>query len=217
MARLGKGANAIKQPMEVSDIRELTRADLAVLAQPRPGQSIQALRDVHHMMARAVASGLSNIEVAENCGRSINYVSILKADPAFIDLVAHYRTILTAEWKEAADPVIGYMRNNALKAQAMISDKLDQALEQGEFLPTRDLLGIAEFGHDRTGYGKVNKNVNINVDFAAQLEAARRRSAGARTIEASPALAPQSPTRVSPPPVPSSSATPSTPRILRRV
>lgn len=217
MAQLGRGANAVKQPVEVNDIRVLSRADLAVLAQPRPSQSLQALRDTHHHMARAVASGLSNIEIAENCGRSINYVSILRNDPAFAELVAHYRAILTAEWKETADPVVTFMRNNALKAQAMISDKLDHAAEQGEFLPTRDLLGIAEFGSDRTGYGKVNKNVNINVDFAAQLEAARRRSAGARQIEASPTLAPQSPTRVSPPPVPSSPVSPSTPRILRRV
>jgi hypothetical protein len=52
---------------------------------------------------------------------------------------------------------------------------------------------MAELSLDRTGYGKVNKNVNINVDFAAQLEAAINRSSRARAIEApaSP-LAPQS-------------------------
>lgn len=180
--------------MEVSDIRVLKRADLAVLEHPRPANQLQNLRDTHHRIARAIASGLSNGEVAATCGISYNRVTILKADPALMELVAHYRAILTAEWAEAADPVTDYLRANALKAQAMLSDKLDHASEQGEFLPTRDLLGIAELGLDRTGYGKVNKNVNINVDFAAKLEEARKRSTAARevrTIEA-PSLQPQS-------------------------
>jgi hypothetical protein len=220
MARLGRGANGVKQPVEITNLRELTRADLAVLAQPRPGQSLQTMRDTHHRAARAVAAGLTNIQVAETCGRSINGVSMLKSDPAFNELVAHYRAIITAEWKSEADPVVTFMRDNALKAQAMISDKLDAAIEQGEFLPTRDLLGIAEFGSDRTGYGKVNKNVNINVDFAAQLEAARKRSANIRQIEATevPTLSVQS---QSPPgshlPSPRPVASSLTPRILRRV
>jgi hypothetical protein len=94
--------------------------------------------------------------------------------------------MITTQWLGDADPVVDFMRNNALKAQAMLSDKLDAAAESDEFLPTRDLVSIAELGLDRTGYGKVNKNVNINVDFAANLERARKRSDRAR----SPSLAP---------------------------
>lgn len=180
MATLQRGKKAIAQVPEVSDIRELHRADLTVLTLPRPEVSLQSMKDSHHQVARAVAAGLGNAEVAAVTGRSINRVSMLKRDPAFIELVAHYRGVITAEYVQAADPVIGYLRNNALKAAAMLSDKLDAAEEKDEFLPTRDLLGIAELGFDRTGYGKVNKNVNINVDFAAQLEAARKRSAAAR-------------------------------------
>lgn len=214
MATLQRGKAAITAPVEVSDIRVLERKDLAVLSIARPAVTIQTLRDTHHRIARAVASGLSNGDVAMTCGISYNRVSILKADPAFMELVAHYRAILTAEWAEVADPVTDYLRQNALKAQAMLSDKLDHATEQGEFLPTRDLLGIAELGLDRTGYGKVNKNVNINVDFAAKLEAAKKRSdelRSVRTIEASP-HAPQSvpgtmPTPASRPVPPSPAAT----------
>ncbi len=169
-------------PVEVSGLRVLKRDDLAVLTIPRPTTTIANLRDTHHRIARAVAGGLSNGDIAATCGISYNRVSILKSDPAFMELVAHYRAILTAEWAEAADPVTDYLRQNALKAQAMLSDKLDHATEQGEFLPTRDLLGIAELGLDRTGYGKVNKNVNINVDFAAKLEEAKRRSDAAREV-----------------------------------
>ncbi len=193
--RLQRGHSHIEPTPEITNIREVTRADLAHLTVKREATVVQSLRDNHHRMARAVASGMSLSEVAATCGVSVNRVSSLKSDPSFQELVAHYRSIITAEWAQQ-DTVIEFMRSNALKAQAMISDKLDDAAEKNEFLPTRDLLGIAELGLDRTGYGKVNKNVNINVDFAAKLEAARNRSGRARevrTIEASAApLAPQS-------------------------
>jgi hypothetical protein len=206
----------ITETPEVSGIRELARADLNHLLIPRPPNQIQTLRDNHHRVARAVASGMSNAEVAGVCGISIGRVVQLRADPAFRDLTAHYRAVLTDEWA-SQDTVIEFMRTNALKAQAMISDKLDDAAERNEFLPTRDLLGIAEFGADRTGYGKVNKNVNINVDFAAKLEQARSRSSRApalRQIEASgvpTSPVPRSDPKPSPPP---STSGPST---LRRL
>lgn len=217
MARLGKGANGLKQPIEITDVRSLTRADLAVLAEPRPTNSIQTLRDTHHRIARAVAAGLRNAEVAEMTGYSITRISILRQDPAFIELVAHYRGLITAEYVREADPVIGFLKDNALKAAAMLSDKLDHAMEQNEFLPTRDLLGIAELGFDRTGYGKVNKNVNINVDFAAQLEAARKRSAAVRSGSTPLIEAPASPLAPQSAPTSSHDAHRSGPSLRRRV
>ncbi len=197
MTTLQRGRKPIAQTPEITNIRSVTRADLAHLAVKREGNVVQTLRDNHHRIARAVASGMSNSDVATTCGISVGRVATLKADPSFADLVAHYRAVITSEWAQQ-DTVIEFLRGNALKAQAMLSDKLDAAAEANEFLPTRDLLGIAELGLDRTGYGKVNKNVNVNVDFAAKLEAARNRSASAPTlrtitqVEGAPTLAPQS-------------------------
>lgn len=178
MATLQRGRKPIASEPRIGPVTELTRSDLAHLAVKRDTVAIQNIRDNHHRIARAMASGLSNGEIAQTCGVSISRVSVLRGDPAMVNLVAHYRSMIDAEWVEQ-DSVIEYMRSNALKAQAMISDKLDEAAEKNEYLPTRDLLGIAELGLDRTGYGKVNKNLNINIDFAAKLEAARQRSAAA--------------------------------------
>ena len=209
-AQFRPGHNSGLDPLpEITNIRAVTRADLAHLTVKREANAVQTLRDNHHRIARAVASGMSIADIAATCGVSYNRVSSLKADPAFQELVAHYRALVTAEWAQQ-DTVIEFLRGNALKAQAMLSDKLDAASEAGEFLPTRDLLGIAELGLDRTGYGKVNKNINVNVDFAAKLEAARNRSARAnfvRTIEAlgetiSPTEVPQSAGATSPTPRP---------------
>lgn len=209
MARLQHGGRAIESLPEITDIREVTRADLTHLQAPRPQGHIQSLKDSHHRVARAVASGMNNREVAETCGMSYNRVSQLKDDPSFIELVAHYRTMLTEDWRETADPVTDYMRSNALKAEQLISDRLDKAMEEDETIPLSQLVQVTSDRYDRLGYSKVTKSVNLNVDFAANLEAARRRSAPAqrevKTIEASPTLQPQaSPVKATPGPTPGS-------------
>jgi len=209
MARLQHGGRAIESLPEITDIREVTRADLTHLQAPRPQGHIQSLKDSHHRVARAVASGMSNREVAETCGMSYNRVSQLKDDPSFIELVAHYRTMLTEEWRETADPVTDYMRSNALKAEQLISDRLDKAMEEDETIPLSQLVQVTSDRYDRLGYSKVTKSVNVNVDFAANLEAARRRSAPAqrevKTIEASSTGPQSSPAKATPGPSPGSS------------
>ena len=180
MPRLQSGHQHVETLPEITDIREVTRADLAHLTVRRTPATLQRITDNHHRIARAIASGLSHADIAMTCGITVGRVGTLTKDPAMQELVAHYRSMLTAEWVKSADPVADLLRSNAMKAQAMLSDKLDEASEKGEFLPTRDLLGIAELGLDRTGYGKVNKNLNVNVDFAAKLESARARSSRAR-------------------------------------
>lgn len=192
--RLQRGQNAIESLPEVSDIRELRREDLSHLTAPRPAGAIQSIRDNHHRIARCVASGMANGETAQFCGISYQRVSQLRQDPSFIELVAHYRALVTAEWVATAEPVLDFLSSIRTKSLAMIEDKIDAAAAEGEFLPSRDLATFAELGLDRTGYGKVNKNLNINVDFAARLEDARKRSDRARevrSIEASPPPASQ--------------------------
>ncbi len=198
MPTFQRGRKAIATPVEIHDLRVLSRADLAVLAQPRPPGQVKNLRDSHHAVARAVAAGMSNAEIAQVTGYSINRINTLRQDPSFRELVAHKRAMIDAEFASAGDPVIDYLKGNALKAARMLSDKLDHADEQGEFLPTRDLLGIAELGFDRTGYGKQTKNLNVNVDFAANLERARRRTTEARTARVIDVVAPAAPRQSAP-------------------
>lgn len=191
------------QVPEISGIRSLARTDLSALLEKRPKATLVQLRDNHHRIARALAAGLPPTTVSALCGISINRVCVLKDDPAFAELVAHYRAVVTADHFEQLDVVNEYLGSVRTKALAMLEDKIDDTADKGEFLPTRDLVAISELGLDRTGYGKVNKNVNVNVDFAAQLESARRRSASARVIDGtnvlSPALAPQSTLDPNPP------------------
>ena len=177
--------------VEVSGIRSLARADLTLLLEKRPQVQLQSIRDSHHRIARAVAAGLSNIDVAAICGISANRVAVLKSDPAFVELTAHYRATVTADWVQSADSFMEVATANMLKAEVMLSDKLDDAIDKNEMLPTRDLIAISSDRADRFGYGKTQKNLNINVDFAANLERARQRASRARDVTPSPSLAPQ--------------------------
>ena len=208
------------QTPEVFDFRVLSRADLTMLQEKRPVATIQTLKDSHHRVARAVAAGLRNDEVAKHCGISYNRVAMLKKDPAFTELVAHYRGLVTAEYVRSVDSFMEVATANMLKAAVMLSDKLDDAIEKNEFLPTRDLIAIHDTGADRFGYGKMHKNLNVNVDFASQLEQARKRSAKARDV--GPPLAPQiehTPTRaqLDRAPTPGLTARVSGPSSFRRV
>jgi hypothetical protein len=58
-------------------------------------------------------------------------------------------------------------------------------------------MAISRDAADRTGHGKVQTNMNVNVDFASKLEAARRRSASARG-PTSPSATPLVPEHASP-------------------
>lgn len=188
----------------ITGVRSLGRQDLALLLEKRPTVTIKSLSDGHHRVARAVAAGLSNRDVAAICGRTENRVAVLKADPSFADLVAHYRGLVTADYVQSVDSYMEVATANMLKAETMLGDKLDEAMDTGETLPTRDLIAISRDAADRFGYGKMQKNLNVNVDFASQLEAARKRSAGARDITPSrdqttaPRSTPTEPTSATP-------------------
>ena len=71
-----------------------------------------------------------------------------------------------------------------IKAERQISEHFEVADEAGELLPLSKLDTISQGRMDRFGYGKKQTNLNVNVDFAAQLEKARQRSG--RVIEATP-------------------------------
>lgn len=190
---------------EILEVRALTREDLGVLATEgrmhgdRIGTgSIKRLRDPHRRIARLIAAGLRNHEIAERTGTSYNRISILRSDPAMMELVARMRERVDAAFEREQDEYAKLAMGNMLKAEAMIAEKLEIAEEEGETLPTRDLIAISRDAADRFGYGKRQTNLNVNADFASLLEKARARSGSAReptTIEGKvlPATPPQSP------------------------
>jgi hypothetical protein len=199
-----KRGRVAKRP-RILESRPLTREDLACLSEKRPAQITAKLRDTHHRVARLFAAGLRLDEVVELSGYSNQRVYQLSTDPAFQELVAQYRGKVDAAFERNQDRYFGLATSNMIKAETMISDKLDEAMENGETLPTRDLISISRDAADRFGYSKHTVVTNNNI--GSKLEAAIVRSGKAVTIDAkavsspvsSPALAPTPATGLQPP------------------
>lgn len=160
------------KPVEVEFVRDLSEADLALLASGRGVQapSIKRLRDRHHALARLLAQGMSASEASAVTGYDPSRISILKKDPTFAELVDHYRKVdnaLMAEFTERA---------TLLTLTAM--DVLQEAAENDE-LTVGQALEISKTFADRTGHAPVTKvqQTNINVDLGSRLAAARSRIA----------------------------------------
>lgn len=167
--------------------RPLTREDVDRLTEPRLKgvTNIIKIRESHHYVARLVAAGFSDLQVAERTGYSGNRIAQLRAAPAFIELVSSYRKQVTENVLEEIDEYHRLLTGNMLAAERHIADTIAEADEQGELIPISTALKVARDAADRLNYGKKNTNINVNVDFASQLEAAIRRSG--KTLEAIPA------------------------------
>jgi hypothetical protein len=181
----------IARNREIVAVRELVREDLEVLRPPRPAPAVERFRDSHHWVARLLAAGLSVTEVAAQTGYSMNRIMQLKQVPAFQNLLADYRKLADDGYKGVIVDYVTLKMSNRLKAERQLSEKLDQSDEEGELLPTRELISISR-EQDR------NTNIQVNIgDFAEQLDRAKREST--RVIEATP-VQPKSLRSPSPPP-----------------
>lgn len=173
-------------------LRPLVREELSRLEEARnpegTGQmsGVMKLRDSHHMVARLAAAGKKGAEIAALTGYSYNRISILLGSPAMQDLVAKYRLEIDARFFGNMDAFIELATRNMIAAERMVADRLDEADDpEAEAIPIRTLLAISRDGADRLGYGKKQTNVNVNVDFAAQLERAIKRS-GVTVVSSEP-------------------------------
>lgn len=169
-------------------VTDLTREDLKLLEGPRVTPVVQKIRDSHHRVARLLALDMTMAEVARRTGYSYTRISYLTLDPAFKDLVAKYREKIDSKITQVEEEYVELLIGNRMKAERQISDKLDDADDEGEYLPTRDLIAISRDAADRTGFGKHSTQTNINVDWASKLERSinrSKRAAGAKVIEGS--------------------------------
>lgn len=184
----------ISSPSGLGEIIPLKREDLAILRERRddPPRLLERLRDPHHNLARLLAMGKRNEEAGRLAGYSANRVAMLKSDPAFKELIEYYRNLVVQSFKENADEYFDLLSANMIKAEKQIAEKLEIAEEAGETLPIRELVAIGRDAADRVGYGKKQTNLNVNVDFASQLEKAIKRSGKDKQLEltASPPSAP---------------------------
>lgn len=151
--------------------------DLHLGDKPRlvPASPLVRLRDTHHWLARALASGMRHGEAAAETGYSISRISILLADPTFQNLVAYYRrkygdADFTDIMEEKAMMRVAYRRT----LRQMI-DHYEESDEKGELLPMGHIRENFVALADRLGHGKTQTNVNVDANGLADRMAAARK------------------------------------------
>jgi hypothetical protein len=161
----------------IKSVRVLTRDDLVFLQEKRATPALKRIRSAHRQLARLLFLGRSNYQIAEELGYTYSRVSLLAHDPAVKEMVARFHESADKATVELGDTLLESVTTATRMAMRQIVEQLEDADEEGgEKLPVNRLLAIAESGLDRIGHGKKSTTLNLNVDFAARLEAARRRA-----------------------------------------
>lgn len=153
-----------RTPM-ISKVRSMDETDVAALRQKSTVPQIQRLRESHHRICYLLSTGAAYNDIAAKTGYSISRISVLANTPAVQEQVALYR-------RETLKPEI-LADIDELRAAAGLGmyrhllDHVHEADAEDRLLPWRDLCrGL------KTVYGNSGTTVNVNVGFAARLEAA---------------------------------------------
>lgn len=167
------GPGRRKLPLEAEYVRELSDADLGILAVtdretiPAP---IKRITERHHMVARLLAAGTSPGEVSALTGYDNSRISVLQNSPAMQELIALYRAEVNTQFAHTLDHLAGLSKDAILELRLRLE-------EEPEEFSVKELKDVAELALDRTGYGKATTvNSNVNVSLAARLETARARA-----------------------------------------
>jgi len=129
-----------KTPLVFQVERELTEADLALVESVPAGEAppdLKKITDRHHMLARLLASGMSEEEAAIHTGYSLSRVSILKNSRAFIEVQNLYREQANEEFFSVFDHMAGLSRDALLQLRERIEESPDR-------ISTTDLLKIVD-------------------------------------------------------------------------
>jgi hypothetical protein len=164
------------KPVEAAVLRELDQADMVLLSSERgiKPSAIKRITDRHHNLARTLASGMPESDAAIFCGYTVSRVSILKSDPAFAELLEFYREDAQRPYRDLHVRLSGL----ATDATVLLQEKLEADMElevDDRKVPVGQLMELTKMGADRTGFGPQTTALNVNVDLAGRLEAARKR------------------------------------------
>lgn len=152
-------------------------AEIGMTEAPKPSQ-LDRLRSRHHWIAQLLAEETPVIDVAAITGMSIERINFFKEDPAFKELMEHYRQQAQVNFGTAER--ISHLGLTVLET---LQERLENEPEK---ISTKDLIAMGEFTMDRSGFGKSStlnvRSLNVN-DFIKEL---RTMSAQERALSVIP-------------------------------
>jgi hypothetical protein len=172
-------------------VRELTQEDIRRLWEMPEGalsskvRPLLKLRHSHHMLARLVAQGTREGEISLVTGYSLPYITNIKTDPAFGELVSYYKSQVSEVYLDvhARLAVLG------LDSVDELQDRLATAPDE---FTTRELMELAALGLDRAGYapkqsqagGGAGSVLTPEVLMSIKVEVSRRQNGTLRNLAA---------------------------------
>lgn len=167
-----RGARHKGPPLTVEVLGHITAEDLPALAGrqqaaiPSAPQRLVQLRHAHHQLARLLAQGVEQNEIALITGYSPSYISNIQNDPQFADLMATY----SSERELAFVDVLERMKSLGLTCLEELQERV--SLEPEKWSP-RELMELAELllvkpsrgAPAGSGVANANASVAINVKF----------------------------------------------------
>lgn len=171
-------------PVQAAAVRELDETDIALLGEEKGSRPppLKRIAERHHALARCLASGMKPGDAALTCGYDASRVSILQADPAFKELLEFYRDDVNRAYQGMHENLAGL----SMDALAELRERLEADMQADDkTLSVGQLIELTKMGADRTGFGPQSSstNVNVNVDLAERLKAARERVASRTVID----------------------------------
>jgi len=157
------------KPLDALYDRELTLEDLDQMAKPKGSSTppIKRLRTQHHHLARLLAEGRREVECSAMTGYSQSRISILKNDPAFAELIEHYKT-------EAAAAYVNVHERLAALGVTCLEELQARVDEDPEKFSNKELRELAAMLLDRSvappkgvqgGQGQASGPATINIQF----------------------------------------------------
>lgn len=149
------------QPLQATIERQLDRGDIEQLWNEKPGQGkvdapqpgpsqsvspIQRLRTSHHLLAKLLAEGTAQVEVAMITGYSQTYISNIQKDPSFAELLTYYKSQL-------GEVYLNVHQRLASLGMDVVDEMQHRLNSEPDAWTLKDLEEVGKMALDRAGFG----------------------------------------------------------------
>jgi len=156
----------VVRPVAEADLEALSQLPATVIT---PEQRLKSVTYQHHQLAQLLARGSAESEVSLITGYSLAYISRIKNDPQFRELLQHYSLKTEAVYVD----VLERMKGVGLTALSKLSERLeddDTAFSNRELMELTDLTlakPLARTANFGPGGAAGSGGVSVSVSFVA--------------------------------------------------